>query len=291
VRLHPNSAVKRGDYFLALDAQSQDRGSRRAQESAVYLASRVDPDWLKALVPQLMAETRETFFDEDRQRVIDRKRLAYGQLILAENIEAPKDSNAAGEALARAVIERLDTFRAADSDLDAWLNRVAFAALHNPASVGVFAQADGLAGAIAQACYGKTDLKRLKLLESLQAQMSYPELQVVDRLAPQRFKTPAGVGARFVYAQDPSQPPVLAVRIQTLFGLDDTPRVAGGRVAAKLHLLAPNQRPAQVTDDLSSFWRNTYPQVRKDLRARYPKHAWPEDPLTAEPSAKGVRRD
>lgn len=291
VRLHPNSAVKRGDYFLALDAQSQERGHRRAQESAVYLASRVDPDWLKTLVPQLMAERRETFFDDDRQRVIDRKRLSYGQLILAENIEAPKDAVAAGQALARAVVERLDTLRAADREFDAWLNRLAFASLHDPAGVGPFAQADGIPGAIAQACYGKTNLKQFKLLEALLAQMSYPQLQAVDRLAPPRFQTPAGVGARFVYDPDPTQPPVLAVRIQTLFGLDDTPCVAGGRVAAKLHLLAPNQRPAQVTDDLSSFWRNTYPQVRKDLRARYPKHAWPEDPLAAKPSAKGVRRD
>lgn len=80
--------------------------------------------------------------------------------------------------------------------------------------------------------------------------------------------------------------PVLAVRIQEMFGLAETPRVAGGRVPVLLHLLAPNYRPQQVTDDLASFWANTYPQVRKDLRARYPKHAWPEDPLEAPPQRK-----
>ena len=72
---------------------------------------------------------------------------------------------------------------------------------------------------------------------------------------------------------------MLAVRIQEVFGLADTPRVAGGRVKVLLHLLAPNYRPQQVTDDLASFWANTYPVVRKELRARYPKHAWPDDPL------------
>src|SRR5256885_337691 len=82
-------------------------------------------------------------------------------------------------------------------------------------------------------------------------------------------------------AYSPTPPPVLAVRIQELFGLTETPRVAGGRVKVLLHLLAPNYRPQQVTDDLASFWANTYPQVRKDLRGRYPKHAWPEDPLAA----------
>ena len=83
---------------------------------------------------------------------------------------------------------------------------------------------------------------------------------------------------------------VLAVRLQELFGWPATPRIAGGRVPIKLELLAPNYRPVQVTSDLASFWANTYFQVRKDLKARYPKHAWPKDPLTAKPEAKGGRK-
>ena len=83
---------------------------------------------------------------------------------------------------------------------------------------------------------------------------------------------------------------MLAVKIQEMFGLADTPTVAGGRVKVLLHLLAPNGRPQQVTDDLASFWSTTYAQVRKDLRGRYPKHPWPEDPLTAEPTARAKRR-
>jgi ATP-dependent helicase HrpB len=80
------------------------------------------------------------------------------------------------------------------------------------------------------------------------------------------------------------------VRVQEVFGLRETPRVALDRVAVRLHLLGPNYRPVQITDDLPSFWRNTYPQVRKDLRARYPKHSWPDDPLTAKAESKGGRR-
>ena len=80
---------------------------------------------------------------------------------------------------------------------------------------------------------------------------------------------------------EPGKPPVLAVRIQEVFGWTETPRLAGGRVPLLLHLLAPNHRPQQVTDDLRSFWENTYPVVRQELRRRYPKHAWPEDPWTA----------
>ena len=84
--------------------------------------------------------------------------------------------------------------------------------------------------------------------------------------------------------------PVVAVRLQELFGLRETPRIAAGRIPLLLHLLAPNYRPVQITSDLQSFWANAYFQVRKDLKARYPKHSWPEDPLTAPPQAKGRPR-
>jgi len=89
---------------------------------------------------------------------------------------------------------------------------------------------------------------------------------------------------------DPTQPPVLAVRLQELFGLTETPRVAEGRVSVLLHLLGPNYRPVQVTQDLASFWANTYAEVKKDLKGRYPKHYWPDDPLIAEPTARAKPR-
>jgi ATP-dependent helicase HrpB len=86
-------------------------------------------------------------------------------------------------------------------------------------------------------------------------------------------------GRRHRLAYERGKAPVLAARIQDLLGVRETPRVAGGRLPVLLHLLAPNHRPQQVTDDLAGFWQRTYPQVRKELRRRYPKHAWPEDPL------------
>jgi ATP-dependent helicase HrpB len=98
---------------------------------------------------------------------------------------------------------------------------------------------------------------------------------------------PSGRHARLVY--EPDRPPVLAVRLQELFGWTETPRVARGRVPVLLHLLGPNYRPVQITSDLRSFWATTYHQVRKDLRGRYPKHAWPEDPLQAQPPGYGKR--
>ena len=99
----------------------------------------------------------------------------------------------------------------------------------------------------------------------------------------------ASLGSRQPH-YDGERAPVLAVRIQEMFGLPETPRVARGKVPVLLHLLAPNGRPQQVTDDLASFWKDAYHHVRKDLRTRYPKHDWPEDALSARPSSRPRRR-
>src|SRR5204862_8322712 len=125
-------------------------------------------------------------------------------------------------------------------------------------------------------------------LEQLQGRLMPAQAQAVEREAPERLTVPSG--SRLALHYEEGRPPVLAVRIQEVFGLAETPRIAGGRVLVLLHLLAPNYRPQQVTDDLASFWANTYPVVRKELRARYPKHAWPEDPHDAPPERRPRRK-
>jgi ATP-dependent helicase HrpB len=133
---------------------------------------------------------------------------------------------------------------------------------------------------LCRGCRSLEAVRSANWLDAIRGRLTYAQLRAVDRDAPERVEVPSG--SRIALQYEEGRPPVLAARIQELFGLADTPRVAGGRVKVLLHLLAPNSRPQQVTDDLASFWANTYPQVRKDLRARYPKHSWPEDPLTAE---------
>jgi len=139
-------------------------------------------------------------------------------------------------------------------------------------------------------CVGRrsfADLRAADWLSALQGRLTHIQRQAVEREAPERLPVPSG--SRITLRYEPGRAPVLAARIQEMFGLQDTPRVAGGRVRVVLHLLAPNHRPQQVTDDLASFWSNTYPQIRKELRGRYPKHAWPEDPWTA-PAERRPRR-
>jgi ATP-dependent helicase HrpB len=133
-------------------------------------------------------------------------------------------------------------------------------------------------------CRSFADLLRADWLAAIQGRLTHAQRQAVEHEAPERIEVPSG--SRLALHYEEGRPPVLAVRIQEMFGLADTPRLAGGRVRVLLHLLAPNYRPQQVTDDLASFWNNTYLQVRKDLRARYPKHAWPEDPWNAPPQRR-----
>ncbi|NNF59424.1 MAG: ATP-dependent helicase HrpB [Rhodothermaceae bacterium] len=132
------------------------------------------------------------------------------------------------------------------------------------------------------------DLQQLDLAGLLLNRLGWPERADLDRLAPTHLVVPSGSNRPLDYT-DP-EAPVLAVRLQEVFGLTETPRLADGRVPVTMHLLSPAQRPVQVTQDLASFWREGYFDVRKDLRGRYPKHHWPEDPLTAEPTARAKRR-
>ena len=130
-------------------------------------------------------------------------------------------------------------------------------------------------------------LPRIPLLDALGAWLGWERQRRLDELAPSRLEVPSGSRIRIDYADESA--PVVAVRLQEVFGLDESPRIGGGRVPVTFKLLSPAARPVQVTRDLKSFWRGAYAEVRKDLRGRYPKHYWPENPLEAEPT-RGVRR-
>ncbi|MNE54926.1 ATP-dependent RNA helicase HrpB [compost metagenome] len=127
----------------------------------------------------------------------------------------------------------------------------------------------------------------LDLSSMLRNLLPWPLPQRLDELAPAHLSVPSGSSIRLDYSETP---PILAVRLQELFGLADTPRIANGRQQVKLHLLSPARRPVQVTQDLANFWRTTYAEVKKDLKGRYPKHYWPDDPLVAEATARAKPR-
>jgi ATP-dependent helicase HrpB len=134
----------------------------------------------------------------------------------------------------------------------------------------------------------ESELRKLDKIAMLKSLVPWEFQQRLDEWAPPRIEVPTGSLIRLRYAEDGAAP-VLEVRLQEMFGQLDTPTVNQGKVKVVLHLLSPGYKPVQVTQDLRSFWQSTYHEVRKELRRRYPKHAWPEDPWTAEP-VRGVRR-
>lgn len=131
------------------------------------------------------------------------------------------------------------------------------------------------------------DLKQLNLRDILRGQLDWPVQQKIDELAPEHVTVPSGSKIRIDYTEEP---PILAVRLQEMFGQVKTPAILKGRYPLMIHLLSPARRPVQVTRDLSSFWANTYREVKKELRIKYQKHFWPDDPLTAPATNKTKKR-
>ena len=130
------------------------------------------------------------------------------------------------------------------------------------------------------------ELKRLDMYEALLHSLTWEQQQLLEQLAPSKLEVPSGSKIRIEYFPNGSQP-IIAVRLQEVFGMTDTPTVNKGNIKTVLHLLSPGYKPVQVTTDLKSFWDNTYHEVKKELQRRYPKHAWPDDPWSATAVAKG----
>ncbi|HYO14312.1 MAG TPA: ATP-dependent helicase HrpB [Thermoanaerobaculia bacterium] len=286
VRLSDESAVLEPELFLAIEVDAGRSGPQA--EALVRLASAVEPEWLPQ---ERLRATVDLVFDPERERAAAWKRTRLDDLVLAES-EVPPDAGEAGDMLARAAAERLDralplddpevaSFLARARCLREWMPDLGL-----PAFDEAFLR--GLLPTLAAGRRSFAELRRAPLLDALRGALTWEQLQALDREAPERLEVPSGSRIRLAY--EPGRPPILAARIQEMFGLAETPRIAAGRVPVLLHLLAPNGRPQQVTHDLRSFWESTYPQVRKELAGRYPKHAWPQDPWNARPERRPQRR-
>ena len=283
VQLAPSSGVNEAELFLCLDV---DAGKT---ETLVRQASAVERSWLPH---ELMTTQTELAFDETTERVTARRVTRWDDLILDETQAAlPKDETTAHvlAAAARAHLERV--LPPEDSVAALYRTRVRCLRLWMPElQLPGFDDEElrELLARLSVGCRSFADLRHASWLDEMQARLTHAQRQAVEREAPERLAVPSG--SRLALKYEEGRPPVLAVRIQEVFGLRETPCVAGGRVRVLLHLLAPNYRPQQVTDDLASFWANTYPLVRKELRIRYPKHAWPEEPYTALPQRRPGKR-
>jgi len=284
VRLTLESIVREGELFLAIDPREERR--QGTLELQVRLASLVQLPWLEELTPHLMRRERTLEFDAERERVVGISRLWYLDLLLKEDSYQPDDPVAASEALAIGLRPRAGEFFREDPAASSWLARYDFVSQAVPELDWPDFDDDALAAILESLCQGRTRVEELRHADKiafLQGRLTPMLRREFEQGAPSSVEVPSGRQVRLAY--EPDRPPVLAVRLQELFGWTETPRLARGRVPVLLHLLGPNHRPVQITSDLRSFWTTTYHQVRKDLRTRYPKHSWPEDPFKAAPIA------
>lgn len=284
VRLDGGSRVRQEPFLLAIDL-SDERGEARVRQ-----ASAVDMGWLEAeplastsLAASNMRTTDELVFSPSRRQVEARHRTFWDDLLLEEAPIAIADRVAAAALLAREAALQIDRLApAAESAAGSFFARVGWLAGALPDLGLQRLDAAAVTALLPEICMGLTsldDIPKADWLSRFQAVVGYDRLAEIDRLAPREIELPNGKRHTVHYAA--GQQPMVAIRIQELFGIGETPRIAGGRVPLLLHLLGPNHRPQQVTSDLASFWKNTYPEVKKELRRRYPKHAWPDDPLAA----------
>jgi ATP-dependent helicase HrpB len=288
-RLLGESIVRDAEYFLALDARHDPRSPTR--EAAVAIASAIRPEWLAELFPKAVRREQSVIFDPQKERIVGIDILRYHDLILAEETGVAVNGEQAGAALASALRPRAIEIFSADESAANVLARVALLRQFLPENHWPLFDENELGEILAELCAGKKSLeevRRASLAAALENRLDHRLASLLRTDAPESIAVPSGSWIQLEYRV--GHAPVLAVRLQEIFGWTDTPRVAAGRVRVLLHLLGPNFRPVQITDDLKSFWSTTYFQVRKDLRVRYPKHSWPENPLTAIPQAKGKPR-
>lgn len=280
--------LAREDWLVV--AALDDAGS----EARITLAAPVQLADLERHAADLFQRTDDFGYDPATRAVDARRRRHLGAIVVEEVLLRDADPAAVTAALL-AVVQREGLAAIGWGDAaEALRQRLAFLHALEPARWPAVDEAALLATLpqwLGPAAAGIRRLDRLADVDLagalLNGLLDWPERRDLETLAPERLTVPTGSQIRVDYA-DPAAP-VLAVRMQEVFGLAETPRVGGGRVPVVLHLLSPAHRPMQVTRDLAAFWRGSYADVRKEMRGRYPKHYWPEDPLVAEPT-RGVRR-
>ena len=276
-----------------------DLGSRQGQrEERIYLAAELDPQLFDSVLAEQVSDLDVLDWDEREGVLRAERQRRVGELVLAREALAGLDEQRRSQALLGLVRRKGLALLPWTPELRQWQARVALLRGLDLASKGQSEWPDvGDAALLAslehwlQPYLGRvtrlSHFASLDLPGLLHNLLPWPLPQRLDELAPRSLQVPSGSRISLDYSE---QPPVLAVRLQELFGLADTPRIAGGRQVVKLHLLSPARRPVQVTQDLASFWANTYAEVKKDLKGRYPKHYWPDDPLIAEPTARAKPR-
>ncbi|HVA58149.1 MAG TPA: ATP-dependent helicase HrpB [Gemmatimonadaceae bacterium] len=261
----------------------------RQPESRIYMAAALAPAEVEALFAGQIITEDVYSWDGDRQMVRAQRVTRLGAIVLREARVGAPDPARVAEVLAGELMRRGVAALPWSDDARSVRQRVAFlrtvdGAWPDLSDDALAASADRWLAPLLVGARSGDDVRKLDLAGAVLGLLSWQQRAALDPLAPTHVAVPTGSRIAIDYAAP--EAPVLAVRLQEMFGLAETPRIAGGRVPLTLHLLSPARRPVQVTTDLAGFWQRSYFDVRKDLRGRYPKHYWPDDPLVAEPTRR-----
>jgi ATP-dependent helicase HrpB len=276
-----------------------DLGSRQGQrEERIYLAADLDPGLFESVLQEQVAQVEELDWDEHEGVLKAERQRKLGELVLSSAPLAHLDDDLRAKALINYIRRKGLELLPWTPELRQWQARIELLRCLELEEKGeshwpvlsdqalLASMAEWLTPYIGKVTR-LSHLGQIDLTTILRTLLPWPLPQQLETLAPQTIPVPSGSNIRIDYGE---RPPILAVRLQELFGLSDTPRVAGGRQVLKLHLLSPARRPVQVTQDLANFWKTTYSEVKKDLKGRYPKHFWPDDPLVAEATSRAKPR-
>jgi ATP-dependent helicase HrpB len=269
------SAIQKATLLVAAEV-SEIEGRGGEVNVLLSLATAIEEPWLKELFPADYVNATGVVYDESAKRVIARRERRFRDLVLESKASAddvPYDAAAA--LLTQQVLTGKLKLEAWDENVEQWIVRVNRLAEWFPElEVNPITEADR-ATLIEQICYGELGYKDIRdkpVMPTLRDWLTAEQLAVIDDYLPERLTMANGRKSRISYPKE--GPPVLSARIQELYGVDGKFTLGGGRVPVKIEVLAPNQRPIQVTDDLSAFWRDMYPKVKAELSRRYPRHEW-----------------
>jgi ATP-dependent helicase HrpB len=293
-----------GELLLALGVEEQGEGGR-AGKALVRSAARVQPEWVMEALLERIVEVADVSVDKDSGAITAHEELRLGgpDGLAIERTRLRTLPPHAARVLAEAAWKLGPHAWLRDADaLAQWRHRIRFVHEHRPAAFQPAAPGldDALRAAglddegllttlaeLADGCRSLGDLRERDVLAVVAARMPAPLQAALERDAPATVALHGGRRVALHYEAD--RPPWFATRMQDLFGVAQGPALVDGRVPVVLHLLAPNQRPVQVTTDLAGFWARHYPELRRELQRKYPKHAWPDDPRAASPPPPRTR--
>ena len=247
----------------------------KEMNTILSLATAIETDWLRELFPEDIESDLHVQFDPTAKRVQAAELLKFRGLALSARRVEPPPADAAARLLAEQVIARNLTLKDWDDSVDQWILRLNLLAKWCPEFALPPITDDDRKHLIEQLCHGAfgyKDIKEREVKPVVKSWLSAAQHELLNKHAPERLSLPNGRTPKVIY--DASNPPHIALRIQELYDVNQTPKLALGRVPVVVHILTPGMKPIQVTQDLASFWREHYPKIKSELQRKYPKHLW-----------------